>query len=474
MNHPLAKDYIVIGSGPNGLAAAITLAQTGRSVLLLEGEETIGGGARSGELTLPGFTHDLCSAVHPLAVASPFFQTLPLEKFGLKWIKPPIPLAHPMEDGSVACLHQSIEETAKTLAEDGEAYQKWMEPFYSHWKELIPELLQPVHFPRHPILMARFGLDALRSATSLCHHLFEDRWAKGLFGGLAAHSFLPLTQSPSSAVGMMLALAGHAVGWPIPEGGSQKISDALLNYFKELGGEIETGHLIRSSQDIPPAKQVLFDLNPHQLLKIAGEKFSESYQRKLGKLRLGPGVFKLDWALSGPIPWKAPECEKASTVHLGGTLENLVESEQALWQGKVHPKPFVLLSQPTPFDPTRAPDGKHIAWAYIHVPRGSTEDYTELIEEQVERYAPGFRDLILAKKKTFPKDLEQHNPNLIGGDISGGIPDLWQILFRPTWTLSPYQLPVKNWYLCSSSTPPGSGVHGMCGFYAAKKAVSCE
>ncbi len=470
MTRASTQNAVVIGSGPNGLAAAITLAQRGCSVLLVEGEEQIGGGARSEQL-IPGFTYDLCSAVHPFAVASPFFQTLPLEKYGLKWIDPPIALAHPFEDGSVASLFRSVEQTAETLKEDGEAYQQWISPFLSNWKELFQEMLQPAHFPRHPFQMMRFGYWGLRSATQLCQSLFKHRWAKGLFGGIAAHSFLPLTKSPSAAIGLSLAIAGHAVGWPIPEGGSQKISDALLAYFQELGGKLITSQRIRTIQDIPKSDLVFFDLNPHQLLKIVGDVFSSSYRNRLQKLRLGPGVFKLDWALSGPIPWKREACRRAGTVHLGGTLENLVESEQAHWDNKISERPFILLSQPTLFDPSRAPEGKQVAWAYIHVPRGSTQDATEIIENQIERLAPGFMQLILARKKTFPADLENHNANLIGGDISGGIPDLWQILFRPTMSLSPYATPIKNWYLCSSSTPPGSGVHGMCGFHAANFAL---
>lgn len=465
------KDAVVIGSGPNGLAAAVAMARAGRSVLVLEAEETIGGGTRSGASTLPGFVHDLCSAVHPLGAASPFFRQLPLERHGLKWITPPLALAHPFDDGTVACLSPSMEETVASLGVDGPAYRKLMQPFVDRWEDVIDDLLRPPHLPRHPLLALRFGLKAMRSATGLANALFREKWAKGLFGGNAAHSFLPLTQSPSAAIGLMLGLAGHAVGWPIPEGGSQKIADALASYLKELGGEIRTGVRVASAADIPEARSVFFDLQPRPLMKIAGDRLPLGYQESLRRFRPGPGAFKLDWALSGPIPWKAQECAKASTVHLAGTLEELAVSEAAPWEGKIADKPYVLVANLSAFDPTRAPAGKHTVWAYAHVPRGSTEDATGRIEAQIERFAPGFRDLILEKKATTPSDFERRNANLVGGDISGGIADLWQILFRPRLSLSPYRMPVKGWYLCSAATPPGAGVHGLCGYHAATSAL---
>lgn len=462
------QDAVIVGSGPNGLAAAVTLALAGRSVVVLEAEETIGGGARSAELTLPGFLHDLCSAVHPLAVASPFFQSLPLERHGLKWIRPPIPLAHPFDDGSAACLFESVDETAETLGPDAEAYRKWMRPFLARWKELFEDALRPVHIPRHPLALLRFGFWGLRSAEGLANRLFRGPRAKGLFAGLAAHSLLPLSRSPSAAIGLTLAVAGHAVGWPFPQGGSQKISEALSSYLQELGGKVLNRHRVRGVEDIPPARSVFFDLNPLTLLRIAGDRLSRRYRRRLQRLRLGPGVFKMDWALSGPVPWAAEACRRAGTVHLGGTIEEIAASEKAPWEGVCSSRPFVLLSQPSLFDPTRAPEGRHTLWAYVHVPFGSSEDMTERIESQIERFAPGFRRLILAKRTTTPSDFERHNANYIGGDISGGVPDLWQLLFRPTLSLRPYATSEKNWYLCSASTPPGPGIHGMCGYHAAR------
>lgn len=465
------REDIVIGAGPNGLAAAITLAQAGCSVLLIEGSDVIGGGARTAELTLPGFRHDICSAVHPMAVISPVFQNLPLERHGLKWITPPVALAHPFDDNSAACLFQSIDETAETLGVDASAYRKLISPFAKHSQNLFDDLLRPLRIPHHPLPAARFGFWALQSAAGLARRLFRGKEAQGLFGGLAAHSFLPLSKPPSAAIGLMLAVAGHAVGWPIPEGGSQKITGALASYFQEKGGKIATGRRIRTLGDIPQARSVLFDLNPEQLLKMTGGQFSQHYRRRLSRFRPGPGVFKMDFALSGPIPWAAAPCRRAGTVHLGGTLEEMMISERAPWLGQTAERPFTLLSQPSLFDATRAPEGKHTAWAYCHVPRGSTEDLTGRIENQIERFAPGFRKLILARHVMFPSDLERHNPNFIGGDISGGIADLWQILFRPVVSFFPYRTSVKNWYLCSASTPPGAGVHGLCGYFAARDAL---
>jgi phytoene dehydrogenase-like protein len=464
-------DAVVVGSGPNGLAAAIVLAQRGLSVQVREANSTIGGGARSAELTLPGFVHDICSAVHPLGLGSPFFQALPLAEHGLEWIHPMAPLAHPL-DGEPACLlHRSIEDTAATIAPDGSAYESLVGPLARSWRELSGEILAPLHFPRHPLKMARFGMAGLRSASAVANQRFRGPRAKALFAGLAAHSILPMTQSASAAIGLVLAMAGHAVGWPIPRGGAQRISDSLAAYFRSLGGEITTDTPVRSAKDLPPARIVLFDVTPRQLLRIAADELPIGYRRKLQSFRYGPGIFKLDWALSGVIRWSAPECQQAATVHVGGTLEEIAASETAAWEGRHAEKPFVLLAQASLFDPSRAPAGSHTAWAYCHVPHGSTKDMTQAIENQVERFAPGFRDLIIGRSAMTSRDVERHNSNNIGGDIGGGANVLGQLLARPVLSLNPYRIPRQGWYLCSSSTPPGGGVHGMCGYHAAQAAL---
>ena len=464
-------DAVVVGSGPNGLAAAIVLAQRGLSVQVREANSTIGGGARSAELTLPAFVHDICSAVHPLGVGSPFFQTLPLAEHGLEWIHPTAPLAHPLDDQPACLLERSIEETAATISPDGRAYESLVAPLVRSWEALSSEILGPLHLPRHPLLMARFGLSALRSASAVANQRFRGPRAKALLAGLAAHSILPLNRSASAAIGLVLALAGHAVGWPIPRGGAQKISDALADYLRSLGGEIVTDAPVRSAKDLPPARAVLFDLTPRQVLRIAADELPGGYRRKLQAFRYGPGIFKLDWALTAPIPWSAPECLRAATVHVGGTLEQIAESESAAWEGKHAGNPFVLLAQPTLFDPSRAPAGSHTAWAYCHVPHGSTKDMTLPIEKQVERFAPGFRDLVAGRCSMTSHDVERHNANNVGGDIGGGANLLGQLLARPILSLNPYRIPRKGWYLCSSSTPPGGGVHGMCGYHAARAAL---
>ena len=468
---PNQYDAVVVGSGPNGLAAAIVLARAGRSVLVREAKATLGGGARTAELTLPGFRHDTCSAIHPLAVASPFFVTLPLEAHGLKWIDPPVALAHPLDGGRAACLYRSLDETAKRLGADDRGYRRLMEPGLRHWPELLDELMAPLHFPRHPWRLMRFGLRAGRSARGLASAFFRTEEAKALLGGLAAHSFLPLTQMPSAAIGVVLGLAGHAAGWPFPEGGAGRLSEALVSYFRSLGGEIATEAPVNRIEDLPPSRVVLFDLMPRRLAELAGDRLSASYRRRLEKFRPGPGCFKIDWALSGPVPWQSPEVARAGTIHLGGTLEELMESESAPWKTRVCERPFVLAAQPSRFDPTRAPEGKQTFWGYCHVPLGSTVDMTERIEAQVERFAPGFRDLILEKKVSFPSDLEAQNPNLVGGDISGGIADLRQAFFRPMMKANPYATSRSDWFLCSAATPPGAGVHGMCGFHAGMAAL---
>ena len=467
-----AYDAIVIGSGPNGLAAAVTLAREGLSVLVLEAKDTIGGGTRSSELTLPGFLHDICSAVHPLGVASPFFRELPLGEHGLEWIHPPAPLAHPFDDGTAAVLERSIEATSKRLGPDAAPYRNIMVPLVADWDRLAEDILGPLSIPPHyPFILARFGLRAVRSARSLAQGIFEGEPARALFAGMAGHSMLPLERSVSAAFGLVLGITGHAVGWPVARGGSQRIADALARYLRSLGGEIVTSTLVESIDDLSPARFVLCDVAPRGLLRIAGHRLPARYRRKLERFRYGPGTFKLDLALDGPIPWKADVCSCAGAVHVGGTLEEVAAAEHAVWQGKHPEKPFVLLAQQSLFDPTRSPEGKHTVWAYCHVPHGSTVDMTQQIEAQIERFAPGFRDRILARSARNAVEMERYNPNYVGGDINGGVQDLWQHFTRPTFRLAPYSTPVKGLYLCSSSTPPGGGVHGMCGYFAARAAL---
>ncbi|HUY71207.1 MAG TPA: NAD(P)/FAD-dependent oxidoreductase [Gaiellaceae bacterium] len=464
-------EAIVVGSGPNGLAAAIALAQAGVSVRVIEGEDSIGGGCRSAELTLPGFTHDVCSAIHPLALASPFLRSLPLEQHGVEWVQPPAALAHPFDDGTAALLLRSIDETAALLGEDEGRYRKLIAPLLERDQALLEDMLAPLRLPRHPAAMALFATRAALPASVLARRSFRGARARGLFAGLAAHSMLPLTRLPSSAFGLVLGVLGHSVGWPLARGGSQRIADALVSYLRSLGGELELGHRIGSLAELGDARPVLLDVTPRQLLALAGDRLPSLYRRRLERYRYGPGVFKLDWALAGPIPWRAPECAQAATVHLGASLEEIVASERAPWQGEVAERPFVLLAQQSLFDPSRAPAGKQTAWAYCHVPNGSTADLSERIEAQVERFAPGFRELILARSAMGPAEFEAHNPNNVGGDINGGAADLRQTLARPIARISPYRTPLPGVYLCSSSTPPGGGVHGMCGLHAAVAAL---
>ncbi len=463
----------MVGSGPNGLAAAITIARAGRKVLVIEEQPTIGGGARSAELTLPGFVHDRCSAIHPLGIGSPFFQSLPLDRHGLEWIHPDLPLAHPLDGGIAAAQHQSLPETAHLLGDDGDAYQQLMGVFVRRWNDLAQEFLQPViHLPRHPFLLARFGLSAIQSATGLGRRLFNHDPARALVAGLAAHSFLPLEAPGSAAFALVLGVAAHAVGWPLPRGGSQKISDALAGYLRELGGEIETKHRISNLREIPSARAVLLDLTVWEAARVAGDRLRPRYRKRLEQFPHSPGVFKIDYALSAPIPWTAEPCRRAGTVHVGGTMEEVAASEREVCSGKVPARPFILLAQQSLFDSTRAPAGKQTAWAYCHVPRGCTVDITAAIEVQIERFAPGFRDCILARHLSKPTDLEATNANLIGGDINGGASDLWHLAARPFLSPDPYRIPGTNLFLCSSSTPPGGGVHGMCGYHAAQSALA--
>ena len=463
-------DAVVVGSGPNGLAAAILMQQNGLSVLVLEGKETIGGGMRSTELTLPGYLHDICSAIHPLAVSSPFFQTLTLAEHGLEFIYPEIAAAHPFDDGSAAILKHSIEETAFQFGIDQKAYIDLIQPVVADWPLIAPDALGPLHIPKHPIAMARFSLKALRSASSV-EERFVTVKAKGLFAGMAAHCMQPLTNLSSAATAVVLMSAAHVKGWPLPKGGSQQIANALASYFISLGGKIETSNYITSLDQLPSSNAVLFDITPRQLLQVAGHKFSGIYKWQLQRYRYGMGIFKIDWALDGQIPFTNALCRQAGTVHLGNTFAEIASSEKSIWNGQISEKPFVLMAQQSIFDSSRAPEGKQTAWAYCHVPGGSTLDMTDAIERQVERFAPGFRDRILAKHVMNSAQVEEYNPNYIGGDINGGAFDLGQLFTRPALRWSPYQTSAKGLYICSSSTPPGGGVHGMCGYHAAKRAL---
>lgn len=464
-------DAVVVGSGPNGLAAAIALARAGRSVVVREAADVIGGGMRTEELTLPGFLHDVCSTVHPLALSSPFFRALPLAEHGLEWVHSPACLAHPQDDGSVGMLERSMDETGATLGPDARAWKRLLGRWVDRWLVLAEDVLGPLEFPDHPMMLARFGLIAMRSAYSVARHAFEGEVARALFAGNAAHSMVPLERSPTAAFGVTLVAAGHAVGWPVARGGSRSIAHALAAHLRSLGGEIVTGAPVENIDEFAGVRTILLDLTPRQVLRVAGHRLNGRYRRALERFRYGAGVFKMDWALSEPIPWRNPECRRAATVHLGGTLDEIAASEKAPLEGRVPEKPFVLMVQPTLFDPSRAPTGKHVAWAYCHVPFGSDVDMTAAIEAQVERFAPGFRDVVLARSTMGPAALERHNPNLVGGDISAGAMTLRQVFFRPALRRNPYATPVDGLYICSASTPPGGAVHGMCGYYAARAAL---
>lgn len=464
-------DAVVVGAGPNGLAAAITLARAGCSVLIREANPTIGGAARSAELTLPGFVSDVFSSVYPLGIGSPFLSRLPLHEHGLEWVHPEAPLAHPLPDGSAAVLEDSLDRTVARLGRDGAAYRALIGDFVEDWDTLLPEILKPLHLTPHPIQLARFGLKGLRSVQATCEHRFQDDHARVLLAGCAAHVGLPLDFGGTASYGMVLLGSGHTVGWPFAKGGAGRLTEAMASYFLSLGGTIETDSPVRSLSELPPARATLLNLTPRQVLRVAGDRLPDGYRRQLRAFRYGVGVFKLDWALDGPIPWLSEDCSRAGTVHVAGDFDDLVESERHAWRGTVAERPFILLGQPSLFDPSRAPAGKHSAWAYCHLPLGSEVDMTERMESQIERFAPGFRDRILARHVLRPADLEALDRNLIGGDVNGGAGLLTQLFTRPVPRRDPYSTPVDGLYICSASTPPSGGVHGMCGHNAALSAL---
>jgi phytoene dehydrogenase-like protein len=465
-------DAVVVGAGPNGLAAAITLARTGLRVLVVEAKATVGGGMRTAPLTLPGFAHDICSAIHPLGMGSPFFRSVPLANFGLTWLQPDVPAAHPLDDGTAVALQRDFAATADSIGRDGRAWRQLFKPLADSWEQLAPMLLSSLPLPRQPIALAQMGVRALWPARGLAEWVFREERARALFAGIAGHAILPLEQIFTASIGLVLGLLGHAVGWPLPQGGSQQIAESMAAYLRLLGGEIVLNHEVQSLGELPTARATLLDVTPRQLLRLAGEQLPNRYRRQLENYRYGAGVFKIDYALAGPVPWLAPECRRAGTIHLGGTLAEIAAAERTVWQGKHPEHPYVLVTQQSLFDSTRAPAGQQTLWAYCHVPNGSTVDMTNAIEAQIERFAPGFGELILARSTRNTTQLEAYNPNYIGGDINGGVQDIRQMWTRPVPRWNPYATPVKGLYLCSSSTPPGGGVHGMCGYHAARSALT--
>jgi len=465
-----SPDAVIVGAGPNGLAAAIVLASAGRRVIVYEAEASVGGGCRSAELTLPGFVHDICSAVHPMAVASPFLRTLPLASYGLEWIEPPTMVAHPLDGQAAATVERSVERTATSLGGDADNYRRVIGSIASAWPKIEESVFAPLGWPRHPLSLVSFFLKAVHPAERLARTRFSEARARALVAGLGAHTMVPLDRFPTGAVALVLGVAAHTAGWVFPRGGSQQLANALARHLESLGGTIVTQAPIRRLEELPKARAILCDLSPQPFLQIAGSVLPHRYRRRLERYRYGLAAFKVDWALDGPVPWRDPACATAGTVHLGGTLEEIAASEHDTWSGKISTRPFVLLAQPSLFDDTRAPQGKHTVWAYCHVPARSTADALTHIEGQIERFAPGFRDRILARRVMTPADIERHNPNLVGGDIAAGVTDVWQLFARPTWRA--YSTPVRGLYLCSASTPPGVGVHGMCGYHAATRALN--
>ena len=467
-------DAVVVGGGPNGLAAAIVLARAGRSVRVLEARETVGGGCRSAELTLPGVVHDVCSAIHPLGRSSPLFRELDLERHGLDWIEPPIQIAHPLEDGRAALVYRDFGRTVASFddAADARTYRGWMEPIAADWDLVVRHLLGPLPIGaiRHPVALGRFALPAILPMAAVARR-FASPMLRALLAGCGAHSFLPLTAPLTGGIGLSLLASAHAVGWPMPRGGAGRITDALASVLREAGGEIQTGVEVRDLRELPGHRAALLDLTPRQVLAVAGDRLRGTYAAQLRRYRYGPGTFKLDLVLDGPIPWRIPELADAGTVHLGGTFEEVAASERAVARGRVHERPFVLLAQPSRFDPTRAPAGRHVVWAYCHVPNGWDGDATERILGQLERFAPGVRDRIVAQHVLTPAALEAYNPNDVGGDINGGLMHWAQFFTRPALRLDPYATPDRGIFICSASTPPGGGVHGLCGMHAARSAL---
>lgn len=465
-------DAVIIGSGPNGLAAGIALSQEGKRVLILEAHKEVGGGTRTAELTLPGFHHDVCSAVHPSGFISPFFKTLPLEKFGLEWIHPEVSVAHPLDNAPAILLKKSIKDTATQLGQDSNRWVSLFEEFVGASDALFKDTMAPLQIPNNPILLSKFGLKGARSAVSFVNSYFKDEQAKALFAGCAGHSILPFDKMLTSAFAMMFVIQGHVTNWPIVKGGSQNLAKALSGYFVSLGGTITTNTRITNFEQLPKAKAYLFDTDPKQLAAICKDELPKSYLNRLHNYKYGPGIFKVDWALSESIPWKDPNCLKASTVHVGGTFNEIAKSEKDMWEGRHSEKPFLILCQQSEFDATRAPKGQHTGYAYCHVPNGSTKDMTAAIESQIERFAPGFKNIILSRHKTSTKEFQDYNPNYLGGAITGGVSDISQLFTRPVARLNPYSTPNPSIYICSASSPPGGGVHGMCGYYAAKSVLN--
>ncbi len=463
-------DVVIVGSGPNGLAAGVFLARAGASVLLLEAKASVGGGLRTAALTLPGFAHDVCSAVHPMAILSPYLRQLPLDAHGLRWIRPAASLAHPLDDGTAVLLPRSLDATCAELGGDADSYRRLVAPYLGQPQALLEDVLAPLGIPHHPGLMLRFGLQGVASATRLARR-FQGARARALVAGCASHAILPLEKLLTGAVALLFLVTAHTEEWPVAAGGSEAIARALASLLRSLGASIETGRQVRTLADLPPARAYLFDTSPAQLAAIAWPVLPHRYVRRLRRYRYGPGAFKLDWALDGSIPWKDARCLQASTVHLGGTLEEIAASEAAVWRGEHPARPFVLLCQQSEIDGTRAPSGKHTGWAYCHVPAGSTQDMTDAVESQVERFAPGFRSRILARHVTAPADLERYNANYVGGAITGGVADMGQLFTRPVARFNPYTTPHPQLFICSASSPPGGGVHGMCGYHAARSAL---